>query len=70
MKEIEMKFNEYYKHISNDLNDKVFSGNDVAKEIVKMLFCESKTKRLNIKEMLTILDIAKDMVLKHYTFFT
>jgi len=64
MKEIKIKFDEYYEQISNKLNEKIFSSHNIVKEIVKSLFYESKEKGLNTKEILAILDIAKDMILK------
>ncbi len=64
MKEEKKKFDEYYKQISNRLNERVFSGHNIAKQIVELLFNEIKTMGLNTKEILQILDIAKDMILK------
>ncbi len=62
--ENEKEFDEYYKLISNGLNDKVFSTHNLAKGIVKSLFHEAETKGFNTKEVLEILDTAREMVLR------
>ena len=64
MEEEKKKFDKYYKQISNGLNDRVFSAHKMAKSIVKSLFYEAEAKGLNTKEMLEILDTAKEMILK------
>ena len=62
--EKDKKFDEYYKLISNRLNDRVFLAHSIAKGIVKSLFYEAEARGLNTKEVLQVLDTTREMILK------
>jgi hypothetical protein len=62
--EKDKKFDEYYKLISNRFKSKIFSTHKIVGEIVKLLYYEAETSELTIKEIMEIIDIVKEMILK------